>query len=56
MAHTPKRKAKRRRLVPRSIAEKTDREIMEAVLGKRVLKEADRFLAEHDGTTDNAST
>jgi len=57
MAHTPKRKKSvRRRKVPRNIGTKTDREIMEAVLGKRVLKEADRVLAEYNGTTDNAST
>jgi len=57
MAHTPKRKKSvRRRKVPRNIGEKTDREIMESVLGKRVLKEADRVLAEYDATTDNTST
>lgn len=51
-----RRKQTRRRKVPRNIGDKTDREIMESVLGKRVLKEADRVLAEYNGTTDNAST
>ena len=56
MAHTPRRrKRKRRRTVPRKIGEKTEREIMETVLGKRVLEEADRVLAEYDGTTDRTS-
>lgn len=50
-----RRKKKRRRKVPQNIAEKTDREIMETVLGKRVMKEVDRLLADHNATTDDAS-
>ena len=62
-----RRQPKRRRKVPRNIAEKTDREIMETVFGKRVMKATDRGLAEwrekhpppvpeHRATTDNVST
>ena len=42
--------------MPRNIGEKTGREIMETVLGKRVMKEVDRVMAEHDVTTDNPTT
>ncbi len=45
-----RRKTKRRRKVPRNIAQKTDREIMEAVFPKRVMQEVDRVVAEHNGT------
>ena len=41
-----KKRAKRRRTVPRNIGEKTGREIMEAVFGKRVAKRLDAELAE----------
>ena len=37
-------KKKRRRKVPRTIAHKTDREIAETVLGKRVMKLVDREM------------
>ena len=48
MAHTSKkkRKKKRPRTVPRNIHEKTDREIMDRIFGKRVLRAADREMAE----------
>ena len=36
--------SKRRRTVPRNIGEKTDREIMETVFGKRVMRAVDREL------------
>ena len=39
MAQTPKKK--RRRTVPGNIQDKTDREIMETVFGKRLVKVAD---------------
>ena len=55
MAHSPKRKAKRPRKVPRTIARKTDREIMEACFPKRVLSEVDRVLTGHRKTPENAS-
>ena len=42
MAQTPKKK--RRRTVPANLAEKSDREIMERLFGKRVLKEVDTVL------------
>lgn len=48
-------KRKRRRKVPRSIAQKTDREIMEAVFPKRVMQEVDRVVAEHREKGRNAS-
>jgi len=54
MADTPKRK-KRRRKVPRNIAEKTDREIMEACFPKRVLNAVDRVLTDYRETGENAS-
>ena len=38
------RRKKRRRKVPRSIVTKSDREIAETVLGKRVVREVDRVL------------
>lgn len=41
-----KQKSKRRRKVPRNIVEKTDREIMEAVFGKRVMHKVDAVLAD----------
>jgi len=55
MASHPRRK-KRKRTVPRNIGEKTGREIMETVFGKRAMKEVDRAMAEHDVTTDNPIT
>lgn len=45
----PRKKKKRRRKVPRNIAEKPDREIVERVLGKRVLKELDRVVSDELG-------
>ncbi|MDE0033680.1 MAG: hypothetical protein OXU75_11155 [Deltaproteobacteria bacterium] len=50
-----KRKPQRRRKVPRSIAGKTDREIMEACFPKRVLDEADRVLADCRRTAGEAA-
>lgn len=38
-------KRKRRRKVPRTIAQKTDRELAETVLGKRVMSHVDREMA-----------
>ncbi len=38
-------KKKRRRRVPRNIVQKTDRELAETVLGKRVMKQVDREMA-----------
>ena len=38
-------KRKRRRKVPRNIVQKTDRELAETVLGKRVMKQVDREIA-----------
>lgn len=52
---TRRPKAKRRRKVPRSIAHKTDREIMEAVFPKRVMNEVDRVVNEHREKGRNAS-
>ena len=55
MTQSPKRKPKRRRKVPRNIARKTDREIMEAVFPKRVMAEIDRAAADlgsKSGLTD----
>lgn len=46
------RKRKRRRKVPRNIAEKPDREIVERVLGKRVLKELDRVVSDELGEAE----
>ena len=40
------KKPKRRRTVPRNIATKTDREIMEACFPKRVMNEIDRVAAD----------
>ena len=39
MAQSPKKK--RRRTVPRNIQDKTDREIMETLFGKRIVAAAD---------------
>ena len=38
-----------RRKLPRNIVEKTDREIMARIFGKRVMKKIDKALQEHDG-------
>ncbi|MYE92271.1 MAG: hypothetical protein F4086_20255 [Gemmatimonadetes bacterium] len=52
---SPKRKRlKRPRTVPRAIARKTDREIMEACFPKRVMDETDRVLDTHRATAGNA--
>lgn len=48
MKSKSKKRAKRRRTVPRNIGEKTGREIVEAVFGKRVVKRLDAELAELD--------
>ena len=50
----PERKAKRQRLVPRNIARKTDREIMETIFPKRVMNEVDQVLADHESRSENA--
>ena len=42
------KKKKRRRKVPRNIVEKTDREIMETVFGKRVMHKVDAVLTERN--------
>ena len=47
---------KRRRKIPRNIVEKTDREIMETVFGKRVLKKVDEVLSEQNEQADEVST
>lgn len=39
-----RRRKRRRRTVPRNIGDRTDREIMEIVLGKRVMRQVDRLL------------
>jgi hypothetical protein len=54
MAQAPKKK--RRRKVPANIVEKTDREIMEKVLGKRVLREVDSLLEANDAKPGAVST
>ena len=46
MASSP---PKKRRKLPKNITEKTDREIMTRVVGKRVMKKLDEALQEHDG-------
>lgn len=48
MANPPKRKKKRRPTVPANIAARPDREIMEIVLGKRVMRKVDQVLAEQE--------
>jgi hypothetical protein len=42
MTQTPKKKRK----LPKDIAERPDREIMEKVLGKRVMKKVDELVSE----------
>jgi hypothetical protein len=49
---TPRKRQRRRRKVPRNIVEKPDREIVERVLGKRVLKELDRVVSEELGEAE----
>lgn len=56
MTRISRRTRKRRRTVPRSIARKTDREIMEACFPKRVMNEVDRVVNEHREKGKNAST
>ena len=46
MSQAPRKK--RRRAVPKNITEKTDREIMTTLFGKRVMKEVDLVLEEQD--------
>ena len=41
--------SKQRRRLPKNIAEKTDREIMTRIFGKRAMKELDQVLQEHNG-------
>ena len=43
-----KRKPKRHRKVPRNIVEKTDREVMDTVFGKRVMHKVDQVLADQN--------
>ena len=38
---------KEKRLIPKDLAERSDHEIMEIVLGKRVMRVVDAVLAEH---------
>ena len=54
MPHTPKKK-KRRRTVPQDIGEKTGREIMETVFGKRAMKAIDTTLEGKPETSDTSS-
>ncbi|WP_420462036.1 hypothetical protein [Candidatus Palauibacter sp.] len=49
-------KKKRRRTVPANIAQKTDREIMETVFGKRVLGKVDEVLNKQNEQADEVST
>ena len=44
MSQTPEKKRQRKRTVPRNIGERTDREIMDIVFSKRVMKQVDRVL------------
>ena len=37
----PRKKVKRKRSVPRSLAQKDDREIMERIFGKRTMRKVD---------------
>ena len=55
MTETPRKRRKRKRTLPANIAEKTDREIMETVFGKRVMGKVDDALAEQNATTDDVS-
>ncbi len=49
MAQKPKKKRK----LPKDIAERTDREIMERLFGKRVMKEVDKLTKEEPETVEN---
>ena len=44
-----RREVSRRRKLPKNITEKTDREIMTRIVGKRVMKKLDEVLQEQDG-------
>lgn len=46
-------KKKRRRKVPRNIVEKTDREAMTRIFGKRVMKEVDQLTGQQPNEPDN---
>jgi len=46
MSTQPKKRARK---VPATIREKTDRDIMETLFGKRVMKRVDTELAEYEG-------
>ena len=46
MAKSPFKQGRR---LPRNITEKTDREVMTRLFGKRVMTAVDRVLEEHDG-------
>ena len=56
MAHPPGRKKRtRRRRLPRNIAQKTDREIMTRIFGKRVMAQLDKLTEDSDDTDANHS-
>ena len=55
MAHPPGRKKTRRRRLPRNIAQKTDREIMTRIFGKRVMAELDKLTEDPDDSDTNHS-
>ena len=48
MRQSPKEK----RLIPKDLAERSDHEIMEQVLGKRTMKHVDKWLDEHNREPD----
>ena len=52
MAQKPKKK-KKRNLLPKDIAGRPDHEIMERVLGKRVMKEVDKIVEERSEESEN---
>jgi len=46
MAKSPPERVRR---LPRNITEKTDREVMTRIFGKRAVGQLDKVLQEHDG-------
>ena len=52
MAQNPKKKKKKRKL-PKNIAERPDREIMEKLFGKRIMKELDKLRKEEPENVEN---
>ena len=45
---------KEKKLIPKDLAKRSDHEIMEIVLGKRVMRVVDAVLAEHNREPDEA--